>query len=279
MLQQIQHKLETLSPAEQRVGEWVLAHPRRAAHAAIGDVATAAGTSQPTVLRFCRHVGTSGFRELKIRLAESMSQPVSYVHQGVAATDSINDVVSKVIDHSIRSLYNIREFVAAMPFEAAVTRMRAARQLLFAGIGASGIVADDARHKFFRLGIPCSTARDLPTLLQAAAIAGPDDLLVCISQSGSATLMVDAARAARANKAQVIALTAPGSPLAAEADLLFELHAAEDVNVYTPMSSRLVQLAVLDALQVALALKLGTTAEEKLRATKAALAAGRTQLA
>ena len=69
----------------------------------------------------------------------------------------------------------------------------------------------------------------------------------------------------------VIALTVPDSALAAAASLLFDCQINEDTSVYTPMSSRLEQLAILDALQVTLALGLGGAAEDRLRATKKAL--------
>lgn len=45
-----------------------------------------------------------------------------------------------------------------------------------------------------------------------------------------------------------------------------------DTGVYTPMSSRLAQLAVLDVIQVAFALKLGAAGSQKLELTKLALA-------
>ncbi|MFT6752733.1 MAG: RpiR family carbohydrate utilization transcriptional regulator, partial [Candidatus Azotimanducaceae bacterium] len=65
------------------------------------------------------------------------------------------------------------------------------------------------------------------------------------------------------------------SPLAGQASWVFDCHPAEDTNVFTPMSSRLTQLTLLDALQVALALKLGTSAEENLRLTKRSLGLSR----
>ena len=76
---------------------------------------------------------------------------------------------------------------------------------------------------------------------------------------------------ARDNAANVIAITDPLAPLASTADLVFESHIGEDTSVYTPMSSRLVQLALLDALQVALAVSLGRDAEQRLRDSKDAL--------
>jgi len=42
----------------------------------------------------------------------------------------------------------------------------------------------DACHKFFRLGIPCSTLMDTPMILQFAAIAEPADVLVLLSHTG-----------------------------------------------------------------------------------------------
>jgi DNA-binding MurR/RpiR family transcriptional regulator len=54
---------------------------------------------------------------------------------------------------------------------------------------------------------------------------------------------------------------------------VFPCHTLEDTNVYTPMSSRLAQLAVLDALQVTLALAMGEPAVENLRLSKEALRA------
>jgi len=76
--------------------------------------------------------------------------------------------------------------------------------------------------------------------------------------------MVQAQRAG----AKVIAITDPGSQLAQVADLLLACHPTEDTSVFTPMTSRLVQLALLDGLQVALALKMGSTAETRLRLSK-----------
>lgn len=271
MLQVIEQRIKDLSPAERRVAEWVLGHPRQAANATLATVARECGTSEPTVIRFCRHIGLGGFRELAIRLTEALSQPASYVHRDVAADDSTSDAITKVMDASIQSLIEIRSRLSAMPIERAVKSMSVARQLTFAGLGASGQVARDACQKFFRLGIPCAALTDTPMILQYAAIADPADVLIIASQSGRWPELARAAELAQHNGATVVALTDPATTLAAAADILLPFHAAEDANVYTPMSSRLALLALLDALQVALALALGDPAAKKLQSAKSAL--------
>ncbi len=271
MLSQITRAIPNLSRAEKRVATWVLEHPKQATSATLAHIASECGTSEPTVLRFCRRMGLRGFRELGVRLAESLSVPGSYVHRDVNPDDSISDAAIKVMDASIQSLSEMRAQLSSMPIDAAARAMATARQIAFAGLGASGHVARDACHKFFRLGIPCSSLLDTPMILQFAAIAEPDDVLVLLSHSGRWQEFAQAAELARERGAIVIAITNPEADLAHSASILFPCRVIEDTNVFTPTSSRLGQLALLDALLVALALTLGSGATERLRLSKDAL--------
>jgi RpiR family carbohydrate utilization transcriptional regulator len=271
MDKKIQQQLEHLSPSEQRVGGWIVANMMRAIDASIQEVAEAAGVSQPTVMRFCRSMDTSGFRDLRKHLIAALQQPDSYSHHDVDIEDDSSSAAAKVVESSIRALVDLRSFVGTMPFDDAVLAMRSARQLVFAGVGASGQVVQDARHKFFRLGIPCSAALDAPTMRQQASIAQPNDVYIAVSHMGRWSDLVDSMAVAGSRGATIIAFTDPRSPLAKEASLIFGTHPTEDTSVFTPMTSRLTQLTLLDALQVALALDMGGDAEDNLRQTKLAL--------
>lgn len=246
-------------------------HPREATRITLARLAAECQTSEPTVIRFCRHVGLRGFRELAIRLTEALSKPVAYVHRDVAPDDSTSDAVTKVLDASIQSLMEMRSQLSSMPIDEAVRAMKSAKQIAFAGLGASGHVARDASHKFFRLGIPCASLRDTTMIIQFAAIAQPGDVMVLLSHTGRWPEFTRAAELARQRGATVIALTNPQSKIAEVADLLFPCRLIEDTSVYTPMSSRLAQLALLDAIMVALALALGDVASDNLRRSKNAL--------
>ena len=173
--------------------------------------------------------------------------------------------------YGIRTLVDTRTNLGEFPVDAIVDRLRAARQIVFQGLGASGYVAQDACHKFFRLGIPCASMTDVPSILQFAAIAGPGDVIVVVSATGSWPDTTRASGLAVANGASVVALTDPRSALASAVSLVLPIEPTEDTNVYTPMSSRLAHLAVLDAILVSLALHLGEAASERLRASKDAI--------
>ncbi|MBT8088026.1 MAG: SIS domain-containing protein, partial [Gammaproteobacteria bacterium] len=260
-------------PARRRVAKWILEHPKASATITLARLAAECQTSEPTVLRLCREIGLQSYRDLGLRLTEDLSSPATYVHRDVSADDSTSDAVIKVMDASIQSLIDMRSQLSSMPIEETVAAMKDARQIAFAGLGASGHVAMDACHKFFRLGIPCTALRDIPMILQFASIAEPLDVLVLLSHTGRWHEFEKAAQLARDRGVTVIALTNPDSRIAKAVDLLFPCRFIEDTSVYTPMSSRLAQLALLDAIQVALALAQGEAASKNLRLSKDALSA------
>ena len=50
-----------------------------------------AGVSEPTVLRFCRSLQLSGYREFRLRLAQDLASQLHYQHSQIDADDSAAD--------------------------------------------------------------------------------------------------------------------------------------------------------------------------------------------
>jgi DNA-binding MurR/RpiR family transcriptional regulator len=96
-----------------------------------------------------------------------------------------------------------------------------------------------------------------------------------LSGSGSTVDLLESVRVARGTGAKIIAITATGSPLAALADVLVRADVPEDLDVYAPMSSRLVHLALIDVLAVAVAVTIGTGRVEVRGVAEAMTAAAR----
>ncbi|MFK7732068.1 MAG: MurR/RpiR family transcriptional regulator [Pseudomonadales bacterium] len=271
MLNAIDQRISTLTPAEQRVGQWVRQNPEASLHIALAHLADNANVSEPTVVRFCRSMDCSGFREFKLRLAQSLADTRSRYHSDVQANDSVREIAQKVIRRSASELNSALQQVSNEALEQAVYALSHCQQILFYGVGASGIVAEDAQHKFFRLGIPCTAYTDIPTILQSAAIVDANTVVVAVSKSGNSTDLAQAAKNAKDAGARLISLTTANSFLDQCATIKLRLNSAEDTNLFTPMSSRLAQLCILDTLQVGLAVALGVEATDNLKKTKSAL--------
>lgn len=271
LLDRIEEGLEALRPSEQAVGRYVLRHPNQVIDLTFPDIAERAGVSQPTVARFCTAFGFSGYRDFKLRLAQSLAGSVPFVHRDVGLQDSASEIGAKVFDRTIAALVSVRNHLEPANIREAALLLARARRIEFYGSGNSGIVAQDAQHKFMRLGPPVAAYADPHLQLVAAALLDVDSVVVALSGSGSTVDLLESVRVARGTGAKIIAITATGSPLAALADVLVRADVLEDLDVYAPMSSRLVHLALIDVLAVAVAVERGPQLAQKLKRAKDAL--------
>ena len=267
----IEQQRDRLSPSETRVADFILSEPNPISQMSVGELARRVGVSEPTVIRLCRRLGYKGFRDFKDALLARITPSNTVLHREISTSDSPQLAASKVLESCARSLLDVSGISQNLPFEMAAERLRSASHIVFAGLGASGLVAQDAVHKFFRLGIPCRSAVDTPTILQSASIARRGETFVFVSQTGEWPELIQALKQCRDQGASTIALTRSDSALAIAADMVFACDVDEDTHLYTPMNSRLVALAILDAIQVSLAIALGEPAETNLRASKSTL--------
>ena len=289
MLERIRASIPALPPAEQRVAKVLLADARQFATLPVGELAARAGVSKPTVIRFCRSIGYDGLADFKLKLAGSVNEGVPFVHRAVADDDKAGDIVVKVIDNAVAAMLRYRNAAASQSVERAIVALslacRQARRIEFYGVGNSGIVAQDAQHKFFRLGVSAAAIVDGHMQVMSATMLKPGDCAVIISNSGRSRDLLDVDLIARRKGATIIVITASGSPLARQAQgpqhILLAADHPEDADRYSPMVSRLLHLLIVDILTTGVALRLGSEGlrpllqeiKRNLRATRYAEAA------
>jgi RpiR family carbohydrate utilization transcriptional regulator len=270
MLDRIRASIPALPPAEQRVAKLLLADPRTFATLPIVELAERAHVSKPTVVRFCRSIGYDGLADFKLKLAGSVNEGVPFVHRSVDDDDKAGDIVVKVIDNAVAAMLRYRNAAAGQSIERAIGALAATgrdadkgRRIEFYGVGNSGIVAQDAQHKFFRLGVTAAAVSDGHMQVMSATMLKTGDCAVIISNSGRSRDLLDVAEIARKKGATVIAITASGSPLARQAQahgdsILLAADHPEDADRYSPMVSRLLHLLIVDILTTGVALRMGS---------------------
>jgi RpiR family carbohydrate utilization transcriptional regulator len=271
LLARIEASFGELRKSERAVAEFVLAQPNEVLSISIAELAYRVGVSQPTVARFVNALGFSGFREFKLRLAQSLASGVPFVHRDVGPDDSLEEVAPKVFNRTIGALMSVRNQLDAARLGRAVALIRRAARMEFYGVGNSGIVAADAQHKFFRFGIPAVAYSDPHIQGMAATLLEAGDVVVAISASGRTIEVIRSCELAREVGAEVIAITASGSPLARVASLVLAADVPEDPDLYAPMTSRIAHLAIIDVLSVSVALASGPELLERLERTKQTL--------
>ncbi|QKO22869.1 MurR/RpiR family transcriptional regulator [Rhodoferax sp. BAB1] len=261
MLDRIRASLPSLAPAEQRVGQLVLADPRAFANLPVSELADRSHVSKPTVVRFCRSMGYDGLSDFKLKLAGTVSEGVPFIHRSVDVDDKTSDVVVKVIDNTVAAFLKYRNDASTAAIDKAAAILAATyktgKRIEFIGAGNSGIVALDAQHKFFRLGVNTVAYSDGHMQVMSASLMGPGDCLVVISNSGRTRDLMDACDIARKNGATTIVITTSGSPLAMAGHIHLAADHPEGYDRYSPMVSRLMHLMIVDILATCVALRIG----------------------
>ena len=274
VLQTLQTQLDSLSNAERRIAEIVLAEPESVIHSSTASLARRADVSDPTVARFCRSLGFNGFPEFKVLLAQHLARGAPYLSQSVSPGDSAEGYIHKLIDATQAGLEAVRAQVDPVAVERVVTALAGAQRLEIYGMGAGAAIAQDAQHRFFRLGKPVIAYEDNLKQRMAAATADTGTAILLLSFTGRTQALLEVAEIARHNGALCLAITAPGAPLAACCDHAITVDTSwEDTTLYTPMTSRIVFLAIIDILATGMALALGDGIESRLRRVKESLTA------
>ncbi len=277
MLDRIRAALPALPPAEARVAKLLLADARGFATLPVSELALRARVSKPTVIRFCRSVGYDGLADFKLKLAGNVNEGVPFVHRSVDQDDKPGDLVVKVIDNAVSALLKYRNAAASHAIDRALTALtlagRSGARIEFYGVGNSGIVAQDAQHKFFRLGVNATAVSDGHVQVMSATMLKPGDCAVLISNSGRSRDLIDVAAIAKRKGATLIIITASGSPLAqgmqGASQVLLAADHPEDHDLYSPMVSRLLHLVIIDILTTGVALRLeGATLQPLLQEIK-----------
>ncbi|QJD71080.1 MurR/RpiR family transcriptional regulator [Marinobacterium sp. LSUCC0821] len=271
IVQEISNELDSLNRSERKVAEVILADPQAATRSSIAVLARAAQVSEPTVNRFCKRFNTAGFPDFKLHLAQALASGVPYVNRNVEPDDDAESYTNKIIDATIAALVQAKKNIDPQTINLAVDQLIQAKQIMFYGLGASGPVATDAQHKFFRFNIPVTAYDDILMQRMSAAASSTGDVIVVISYTGRTKDLVDVAEIGRQSGATVIGITAPNSPLADHCSIVVDVDAPEDTDVYMPMTSRIMHLTVIDILATGVTLRRGPDFLKHLKAIKDSL--------
>ena len=245
----------TLPPAAARIADVFLSHAADVVHMSVTEVAERAEASEGSVISLCRQLGARGFQQVKIALARDLVQPVQFIHEDLARTDDTGTVIEKVFRSDLQALHDTMKVLDRGAMERAVAAIRKARRVELYGIGSAGPIAEDANYRLLRIGVESKVVVDSHVQAISASLTGPDVATITISHSGSTHETVTATRLAREAGAMTICITNFGkSPLLAYADIVLNTMARETQFRTEAMTSRIAQLAIIDALIACLSL-------------------------
>lgn len=243
----------TLPPQLQSLAELALEAPAEVGRMTITEYAEQAGASAASVTRLCRVLGIEKFSRLRTELllaAERTEQAgTPRVTGDITAETPLPDLVTSLSVLAARSMEETSRLLDMEEFEVLVRALGDAGHVFTIGAGSAHLVAMSLEHKLRSLAIPASSFHDPPTAVIGLASARPGDVLIVVSETGTASETVPQLTEAKRRGCRTVLITRlSASPAAEIAD-----HVLLAVQDRTPLrtgtlTSRIAELFLADAL-------------------------------
>ncbi|QTC43968.1 MurR/RpiR family transcriptional regulator [Bacillus sp. V3] len=247
---------KSMTKSEQKVADYVMNQTEEAVYLTVTDLAEKVGVGETTVLRFCRKLNYKGYQDFKLAVAQSRAGPEEKLDGEIADSDSLDIVAAKITRQNAKTLADTLELFQSDGLQRAIDLLSSAGQISFFGIGSSGLTAQDAEHRFMRMGFHAGCSTDSHVMAMKAALAREGDVVVGISTSGSTKDVVDTMRIAKESGAKVICITNHGrSPITRYADVILLAASKESPLQGGAFSSKIAQLHLLDILTKAIVMQ------------------------
>lgn len=273
VLQTIRENYKDLTQAERQIADVILQNPRAVLECSISELSQLAGVkSEASVVKFYRKIGLTSFQQFKVLLAQELSKaPLEIVYEDISEGDDSKTITQKIFKATVRAILDTLDTIDIKSLEKATELFLNAKRLLFFGFAASAAVAFDAFHKFTRLGKHCLFSNDEHIMATILATATNQDLVVAISHTGETKSIVALAKKAIEMSTPVVAITGnPKSSLARISSVVLVTNTKETKIRTDAMTSRIVQLVILDTIYTLLATK-DPSAIENLKKSRLAI--------
>lgn len=252
VLIKIRDRKDSLTPVERLVAEYILANKEEIPHLSIKSLAQGSKTSDASVLRFCKTMGYNGYRSFIVSISASlgsMDEESGEQYTDIQPGDDLGTIIANIGRNNMRSIEDTMSVLDRKAVASAIKALQTSKRLMFFGIGASGLVAQDAEQKFTRINKICHAFTDGHSQLTAASLLAKDDVAIFISNSGDTVEILDSLEIAKKNGAHIVAITKYSkSELSEKADSLLSISTPEISIRSGAMGSRIAMLTIIDML-------------------------------
>ncbi len=254
----VKEAMQSLAPKEQKVAGFILDFPEEVIVMSIDELAAACSTSTASVVRLCKSVGYSGFKEFSRVLESDLAkQQSTIVYEEIRPGDSLEAIVSSVGKSDMKAIEGTLSLVDLDSLDKAVDALCAAPRIDFYGVGSSGLVAMDASNKFIRINKFTIAHADPHEQILSATSLRPGDAAVFFSYSGETRDTLETCEIVKSTGAAVITVTRYGKNRLSElADIRLFTTSAESMIRSGAMGSRIGQLTMVDILYTAVSSRL-----------------------
>lgn len=248
LLVRIRFLIPSLPRAEKAIAEALLENPEAITTMTLAEISKEAGSSEASVIRFCKRMGCSGYTELKREFQNAISEGLEIVTESIRTADDMKSILQKVFQSNVQTLSDTL-VLADEGYEKALIALLNAREIHFFGVGDAFAAGQLAYMKFSRLGIRCSAHSDSMLQMITAGNMTKHDVAIVISYEGRSKNIIEAMKIAKQNNATTIAITKMNkSPLQKYIDINLYIAVSDLTIGRDKVTRRVADQFILDAL-------------------------------
>lgn len=246
----LQEVLNDLPASERKVAQFILNNPKHFIALSITELAEESGTSAAGVVRLCKRLRMSGFRELKLRITMDVSQSTeSQESLQIQPGASLEDIAKSLVHNNEVILHDILKTLDLSSARTAVDIIASARKIDIYASGSSSIVAHDLSLKLLKLGLSSSYHPDTHFQIASACGLTEQDLAVAISYTGENRGVLAAVREAMKARAKTVSITRfSQNSLASMCDINLFVPSTEPLLKQGGIVSRIALMLITDIL-------------------------------
>lgn len=238
-----------LSAAEKKIADFILNNSDQAVNCNVSELANASGTSDATVIRFCKHLGYSGYYQLRITLSRELGRIDRKQKQ-----ESEEGTVAGSLLRFAANLRSISDKIDEKVFRDCARLLENCHYVHIVAAGNTTPLAHHVGFRLGRLGIRSTFHMLSEYFMNDVFLAQEDDVILAISQSGTSKQVVKALELAVERKIPTIAVVGyEYSPVSRLADYLLPAVIPEQSFDYRKNHGHLYEMAILDALMEVIA--------------------------
>jgi DNA-binding MurR/RpiR family transcriptional regulator len=259
-VQRLLHATRDGDATTARLASWLLQQRQQIVDLPISRVAQETGVTETTIVRFCKGIGYSGYRELRLVLVQSVGVAKGLqLGAGEPSPEpgdgSMLSLARKVVAINTDVLTRTPQLLDEQSLQQAVEALLKGTEVYLVGFGSSTPIALDLYQRLLRLGIRATVCSDPHILTVITTRLEPGAVLFGITYSGQSRDLVDALKAVKGRRATTIVLTSNAGATAARlADVLL-ISAVPEMAARETVATRISQLAIVDVLCTAVNMK------------------------
>lgn len=194
----IESVYENLTEAEKTVADFFINNIDKTLDFSAHNISTFLHVSEASLTRFSKKCGFSGYREFiyiyKMNITESSGNHTQLTQNVLADYEELLNKTYSLIDEN--------------QIERIVQMIINAKRVYFYGIGSSGLVAQEMKSRFMRLGLFCDAFTDADLIKINTSLLDEDSVVIALSITSDTQAIINSLEQAQKKKAKTVLLTA-----------------------------------------------------------------------